>query len=60
MREVYLTLPKMSPNIHTEVAPEEDKSHQAISSYSLAPKPESYRYFKKNIIQILEGQQDVR
>lgn len=48
----------MSSNIYNEVAPEEDESHQAISSYFLGLRAENYEYFKKNILEILEGQRD--
>ena len=50
----------MSSNIYNDVAPEEDESHQTISSYILGPRAENYRFFKKNILEILEGQRDVR
>lgn len=48
----------MSSNIYNEVAPEEDESHQAISLYFLGPRAENYEYFKKNMLEILEGQRD--
>ena len=50
----------MSPNIYTDVEPEEDESHQTISSYFLGPRAENYEYFKKNILEILEGHRDAR
>lgn len=50
----------MSSNIYTSVEPEEDESHQAISSYFLGPRAENYEYFKKNILEILESQRDAR
>lgn len=50
----------MSPNIYTDVEPEEDESHQAISSYFLGPRAENYEYFKKNILEILERHRDAR
>ena len=50
----------MSPNIYNDIAPDEDESHQAISSYFLGPRAENYEYFKKNILEILEGQRDAR
>ena len=57
----YLFLYKMSTSIFKEVAPpEEDESHQAISSYFLGPKAENHEYFKKNMLEILEGQRDAR
>lgn len=52
--------PIMSSHIYNDVAPEEDESHQAISSYFLGPRAENYEYFKKNILEILEGQRDAR
>ncbi len=50
----------MSSNIYTDVEPEDDESHQAVSSYFLGPKAENYEYFKRNILEILEGQRDAR
>ena len=47
-------------SVYNDVAPEEDESHQIISSYFLGPKAENYEFFKKNIIEILEGQKDAR
>ncbi|KAL8819057.1 MAG: hypothetical protein Q9191_007816, partial [Dirinaria sp. TL-2023a] len=47
-------------SIYNDVAPEEDESHQIISSYFLGPKAENYEFFKKNIIEILDGQKDAR
>ena len=56
----YPSPPKMSSNIYTDVEPEDDESHQAVSSYFLGPKAENYEYFKRNILEILEGQRDAR
>ena len=50
----------MSPNVYNDIAPDEDESHQAISSYFLGPRAENYEYFKKNILEILDGQRDAR
>ena len=47
-------------SVYNSVNPGEDESHQAISSYFLGPKAENYEYFKKNILEILEGQSDAR
>ena len=47
-------------SVYNNVDPVEDESHQAISSYFLGPKAENYEYFKKNILEILEGQRDSR
>lgn len=47
-------------SIYNDVAPEEDESHQIISSYFLGPKAENYEFFKKNIMEILDGQKDAR
>ena len=50
----------MAPHIYNDVAPEDDESHQQISSYFLGPKAENYEFFKRNILTILEGQKDAR
>ena len=50
----------MSSHIYNDVDPEEDESHQAISSYFLGPRAENFEYFKKNVLEILEGQRDAR
>ena len=50
----------MAPHIYNDIEPHEDESHQAISSYFLGPRAENYEFFKKNILQILEGQRDAR
>ena len=47
-------------SVYNNVDPAEDESHQAVSSYFLGPKAENFEYFKKNILQILEGQRDAR
>lgn len=47
-------------SVYNNIAPEEDESHQAISSYFLGPKAENYGFFKKNIIEILDAQRDAR
>ena len=50
----------MPSRVYNDVAPEEDESHQAISSYFLGPKAENFEYFEKNILEILEGQRNAR
>ncbi|KAL8784727.1 MAG: hypothetical protein Q9213_003824 [Squamulea squamosa] len=54
--------PKDRPNgtIYTSKAPEDDESHQMISSLFLGPHAENYEYFKSNIINILEATRDSR
>ena len=47
-------------SIYNSIEPAEDESHQAISSYFLGPKAENYEFFKKNVLEILEGQRDAR
>ncbi|CAL8576840.1 hypothetical protein XPA_002706 [Xanthoria parietina] len=47
-------------NIYTSKAPEDDESHQMISSLFLGPHAENYEYFKSNIIAILETTRDAR
>ena len=47
-------------SVYNDINPEEDESHQIISSYFLGPKAENYEFFKKNIIEILDGQKDAR
>ncbi|KAI4260572.1 MAG: hypothetical protein L6R42_004003, partial [Xanthoria sp. 1 TBL-2021] len=47
-------------NIYTSKAPEDDESHQMISSLFLGPHAENYEYFKSNIIAILEATRDAR
>ena len=47
-------------SIYNDIAPEEDESHQTISSYFLGPKAENYEFFKKNLLEILDGQRDAR
>ena len=47
-------------SVYNNIEPSEDESHQAISSYFLGPKAENYEFFKKNILEILEGQRDAR
>lgn len=47
-------------SVYNNIEPAEDESHQAISSYFLGPKAENYEFFKKNILEILEGQRDAR
>ena len=47
-------------SVYNDIAPEEDESHQQISSYFLGPKAENYEFFKKNILEILEGQKEAR
>jgi hypothetical protein len=50
----------MSENIYNAVDPIEDVSHQIISSYFLGPKAENYEWFKKALIEVLDGQRDAR
>ncbi|KAL8729997.1 MAG: hypothetical protein Q9166_004320 [cf. Caloplaca sp. 2 TL-2023] len=54
--------PKNQPNgnLYTTKAPEDDESHQMISSLFLGPHAENYEYFKSNIIAILEATRDAR
>ena len=54
--------PKNPPNgnLYTSKAPEDDESHQMISSLFLGPHAENYEYFKSNIIAILEATRDAR
>ncbi|KAL8803495.1 MAG: hypothetical protein Q9200_006186 [Gallowayella weberi] len=47
-------------NLYTTKAPEDDESHQMISSLFLGPHAENYEYFKRNIITILEATRDAR
>lgn len=47
-------------NLYTSKAPEDDESHQMISSLFLGPHAENYEYFKSNIISILEYTRDAR
>ncbi|KAL8682657.1 MAG: hypothetical protein Q9186_001344 [Xanthomendoza sp. 1 TL-2023] len=47
-------------NMYTTKAPEDDESHQMISSLFLGPHAENYEYFKRNIITILETTRDAR
>ncbi|KAL8700487.1 MAG: hypothetical protein Q9224_000946 [Gallowayella concinna] len=47
-------------NMYTTKAPEDDESHQMISSLFLGPHAENYEYFKRNIIKILETTRDAR
>ncbi|KAL8847899.1 MAG: hypothetical protein Q9221_007075 [Calogaya cf. arnoldii] len=47
-------------NLYTSKAPEDDESHQMISSLFLGPHAENYEYFKSNIIAILEATRDAR
>lgn len=47
-------------NMYTTKAPEDDESHQMISSLFLGPHAENYEYFKSNIITILEYTRDAR
>lgn len=47
-------------SVYNSIAPEEDESHQAISSYFLGPKAENYNFFMKNIVEILEAHRDAR
>lgn len=47
-------------NLYTSKAPEDDESHQMISSLFLGPHAENYEYFKSNIIAILEYTRDAR
>ena len=60
LKSSYLVSPKMSSHVYNDVAPEDDESHQAISSYFLGPRAENYEYFKKKILEILEAQRDAR
>lgn len=50
----------MAPHVYNNIDPEEDESHQKISSYFLGPKAENFEFFKSNILEILEGQRDAR
>ncbi|KAL8638359.1 MAG: hypothetical protein Q9228_004485 [Teloschistes exilis] len=50
----------VASNIYTTKAPEDDESHQMISSLFLGPHAENYEYFKKNVISILEVTRDAR
>lgn len=50
----------MNGNIYTVKSPEEDTSHQAISSFFLGPHAENYDLFKENVLAILEGQKTAR
>lgn len=50
----------MPAHVYNYIDPEEDESHQKISSYFLGPKAENFEFFKKNILEILEGQRDAR
>ncbi|KAL8834411.1 MAG: hypothetical protein Q9176_007498 [Flavoplaca citrina] len=54
--------PKNRPNgnLYTSKAPEDDESHQMISSLFLGPHAENYEYFKSNIIAILEATRNAR
>ncbi|KAL8918120.1 MAG: hypothetical protein Q9208_007562 [Pyrenodesmia sp. 3 TL-2023] len=47
-------------NLYTSKAPEDDESHQMISSLFLGPHAENYEYFKSNINAILEYTRDAR
>ncbi|KAL8725702.1 MAG: hypothetical protein Q9181_006313, partial [Wetmoreana brouardii] len=47
-------------NIYTNKPPEDDESHQMISSLFLGPHAENYEYFKSNVITILEATRDAR
>lgn len=47
-------------NLYTTKQPEDDESHQMISSLFLGPHAENYEYFKSNIIAILEYTRDAR
>ncbi|KAL8801326.1 MAG: hypothetical protein Q9182_004532 [Xanthomendoza sp. 2 TL-2023] len=47
-------------NLYTTKAPEDDESHQMISSLFMGPHAENYEYFKRNIITILEATRDAR
>ncbi|KAL9592084.1 MAG: hypothetical protein Q9179_007074, partial [Wetmoreana sp. 5 TL-2023] len=47
-------------NIYTNKPPEDDESHQMISSLFLGPHAENYEYFKSNVIAILEATRDAR
>lgn len=47
-------------NAYTTKEPENDESHQMISSLFLGPHAENYDYFKDNIISILEYTRDAR
>ena len=47
-------------NFYTSKPPEDDESHQMISSLFLGPHAENYEYFKSNIITILEATRDAR
>ena len=47
-------------NAYTSKNPEDDESHQMISSLFLGPHAENYEYFKSNIITILEATRDAR
>ncbi|KAL8689385.1 MAG: hypothetical protein Q9218_004937 [Villophora microphyllina] len=47
-------------NFYTTKPPEDDESHQMISSLFLGPHAENYEYFKSNIITILEYTRDAR
>ena len=49
-----------SGNIYTTKAPQDDVSHQMISSLFLGPHAENYEYFKDNIIKILEATKQAR
>ncbi|KAL8967294.1 MAG: hypothetical protein Q9183_002988 [Haloplaca sp. 2 TL-2023] len=50
----------LKSNFYTSKPPEDDKSHQMISSLFLGPHAENYEYFKSNIITILEATRDAR
>ncbi|KAL8946948.1 MAG: hypothetical protein Q9222_006720 [Ikaeria aurantiellina] len=50
----------MNGNLYTTKAPEDDESHQIISSLFLGPHAENYEYFKDNVIAILEATRDAR
>lgn len=40
--------------------PDEDESHQVVSSYFLGPKAENFDWFKKQLDEILEAVRDAR
>ncbi|KAL9099527.1 MAG: hypothetical protein Q9163_004987 [Psora crenata] len=50
----------MAQHIYNDILPEDDESHQKISSYFLGPKAENYEWFKKNLLEILDSQRDAR
>ena len=61
MQKIIKTMAKtVNGNAFTSKLPQDDESHQMISSLFLGPHAENYEYFKDNVISILEATKEAR